>query len=77
MLISRRVLVKVKERRDWRDSESFTPEGGHQQTAPAADGVYNATAVTVTNASYDGTVPAGASIEIGFDGTYSGNALRP
>ena len=42
-------------------------------------GVYaqSGAAVTVTNASYDGTIAAGASAEIGFDGTYSSNDAPP
>jgi cellulose 1,4-beta-cellobiosidase len=34
-------------------------------------------AVTVTNASYDGTVAPGSSVEIGFNGTYSSNDSPP
>ena len=34
-------------------------------------------AVTVTNASYDGTVAPGASVEIGFNGTYSSSDPPP
>jgi hypothetical protein len=42
-------------------------------------GVYaqSGAAVTVTNASYDGTVAAGSSVEIGFNGTYSNNDAPP
>jgi cellulose 1,4-beta-cellobiosidase len=42
-------------------------------------GVYaqSGAAVTVTNASYDGTIAAGASAEIGFNGTYSSNDSPP
>jgi endoglucanase len=43
----------------------------------AGDYTQSGTAVTVTNASYDGTVAAGASTEIGFDGTYSSNDAPP
>ena len=35
------------------------------------------TAVTVTNAAYDGTIAAGSSTEIGFNGTYSSNDASP
>jgi hypothetical protein len=42
-------------------------------------GVYaqSGAAVTVTNASYDGLIAAGASAEIGFDGTYSSSDPPP
>src|SRR6185312_12453806 len=42
-------------------------------------GLYSQTgaAVTVTNASYDGTIAPGSSVEVGFDGTYTSNDAVP
>lgn len=39
--------------------------------------VQTGSAVTVTNASYDGTVAPGASVEVGFDGTYTSDDAVP
>jgi hypothetical protein len=35
------------------------------------------TAVTVRSAAYNGQVPAGGSVQIGFQGTYSGTNAAP
>jgi poly(hydroxyalkanoate) depolymerase family esterase len=56
----------------------FTLPGGQ-----AITGGWNATysptsgRVTATNASYDGSIPAGGSVSIGFQATHTGNAGAP
>ena len=42
-------------------------------------GVYSQTgaAVTVTNAAWNGTIPAGGSVDIGFNGSHTGTNARP
>ena len=43
----------------------------------AGDYAQSGAAVTVTNASYDGTIAPGASVEVGFNGTYTSSDAVP
>lgn len=43
----------------------------------AGDYTQSGSAVTVTNASYDGTIAPGSSVEVGFNGTYTSNDAVP
>jgi cellulase/cellobiase CelA1 len=52
---------------------------GTQQITSLWNGVYTQSGanVTVTNASYDGTIEPGASVSVGFNGSYSGTNTSP
>jgi hypothetical protein len=52
---------------------------GSQQITSLWSGVYTQSGanVTVTNASYDGTIEPGASVSVGFNGSYSGTNTSP
>ncbi|HYN97633.1 MAG TPA: cellulose binding domain-containing protein, partial [Pilimelia sp.] len=57
----------------------FTFPGATQRVGQGWSATWSQTgaAVTATNASYNGALPAGASTGIGFNGTYSGSNPRP
>ncbi|MHC3468359.1 endo-1,4-beta-xylanase [Streptomyces sp. 7R007] len=60
----------------WKASWTF---GAGQQISQAWNATcsQSGTAVTCTNASYNGTVPAGGSVSFGFNGTWSGSNPVP
>jgi endoglucanase len=59
-------------------SVSFTVASG-VQLANGWSGTWNqsGTTITVTNASWNGSLGAGGTTDVGFQGTYSGSSLAP